>query len=111
MTPSALHFGNPGGGLLGWVLVALFVALGLLGIREALRLPTPGKRILAATLRCATALLACLVAVQPQWVEQEVRQIEGRLAILLDVSRSMSVRNSPGGAADDKDTSSARPRG
>ena len=105
MAPSALHFGNPGGGLLGWVLVALFVALGILGIREALRLPTVGKRVIAATLRSATALLACLIAVQPQWVEQEVKQIEGRLAILLDVSRSMSVRNTPGAATDDKDDS------
>lgn len=99
MTPSALHFGLPGGGLLGWVLVALFIALGVLGIREALRLPTTQKKVVAASLRSLTALLACLIAVQPQWVEQEVQQIEGRLAILLDVSRSMAVRSSPSAAA------------
>ena len=52
---SALHFGNPGGGLLGWVLVVLFVVLGVLGIREALRLPTAGKRAAAASLRVENA--------------------------------------------------------
>ena len=76
----------------------------MLGIREALRLPTLGKRALAAALRSATALFACLVAVQPQWVEEEVKQIEGRLAVLLDVSRSMAVRSSVG-ADGDKDES------
>lgn len=96
---SALHFGNPGGSIVGWALALVFLALGALGVLEALRLPTPGKRASAAALRVATALLACLVAVQPQWVEQEVKQIEGRLAILLDVSRSMAVRASPGASA------------
>lgn len=106
MATSALHFGNPGGGLLGWALVAAFVALGVLGVREALRLPTRMKRAVAASLRAATALLACLIAVQPQWVEQEVRQVEGRLAVLLDLSRSMAVRAKAGTHADkDEDDS------
>jgi uncharacterized membrane protein len=103
----ALHFGNPGGAVVGWLLVTLFLALGALGIREALRLPTPGKRAAAATLRSATALFACLIAVQPQWVEQEVKQIEGRLAVLLDVSRSMAVRHDASGPVD-KDNDDSR---
>lgn len=94
MDVEALHFGNPLGMWLSWVLIVAFVALWALGVREALRLPSVSKRAVAIGLRSATALLACLVAVQPQWVKEEVREIEGRLAVLLDVSRSMAVRGS-----------------
>ncbi len=96
MSESAAHFGVPGGAWLGWALVLAFVVLWGLGMREALRLPTSAKRAAVMALRTATALLACLVAVQPQWVHQEVREIEGRLAVLVDVSRSMSVRSAGG---------------
>jgi uncharacterized membrane protein len=94
VSEGAAHFGVPGGAWLGWALVVAFVVLWGLGVREALRLPTAVKRAVVIALRSATALLACLVAVQPQWVQQEVREIEGRLAVLVDVSRSMGVRSS-----------------
>ena len=43
------------------------------------------------TLRVATAVAALVVALQPTWTGERVQRAEGRLAVLVDASRSMTV--------------------
>lgn len=89
---AAVAFGLPGGSwaLAGACLVAL--ALLVLGLRELSPVAMGGRRAWLAGLRLATLLAALLLVLQPQWVTREVQPVEGKLAVLADASRSMSVR-------------------
>ncbi|MCC6875035.1 MAG: hypothetical protein IT378_12075 [Sandaracinaceae bacterium] len=53
--------------------------------------PRRGRKVLLVSLRVATALLAWAVAVQPRWIGERTEQVEGRLAVLFDASRSMTL--------------------
>ncbi len=80
----------PGGALSAAILA---VALGLAAVLavRALRSLSPVRRRGLAALRVATAVLAWCVAVQPTWIVERSDDEPGRLAVLLDVSRSMRV--------------------
>lgn len=90
---SPIKFATLGG---PWVSVALalaFVALCAIGVRQLWSVPVPSRRAALIALRVATALAGSLFALQPQWVAESVQSVAGRLVVLLDVSRSMSVRD------------------
>ncbi len=79
--------------------VGVLLALGLLAavaltFREPRALPR-GRFAILLMLRIGTALLTWLVATQPRWLERQARQIEGRLAVLVDDSRSLRVTDGP----------------
>jgi uncharacterized membrane protein len=86
----ALSLDVPG----GWLTAALLaLALGagvVLSLRSLTKLAAP-RRIALVALRVLTALGALLVATQPTWSEERTDDEPGRLAVLLDVSRSMRV--------------------
>jgi uncharacterized membrane protein len=90
---SSVRFGNPGGAAVSALIVASVLVLIGLGVRQALRLPHPQRRIWLAALRVLSGLIALLFALQPQWVAERVTNVQGRLAVLVDASRSMSVRD------------------
>lgn len=79
------RFAVPGG---GWTAALLFVALFLIVARE-LR-SRPGTSL--ALLRVVTALAVWLVTVQPRWTRERVESSRGRVAVLIDGSRSMAVQ-------------------
>lgn len=84
-------FAVPGG---GWVALALGVLCGVVvaaGLRELRAVREPRRRYTLGGLRVVTGLVAWLLASQPQWSAERVRQVDGNLAVLADVSRSMSV--------------------
>lgn len=83
-----LPFGSVGAALL---MAALLVVV-VLGVREHRTLAEPRRRWLLHGLRVLTALAAAVLMLQPQWLGQSVEQVQGRVAVLLDTSRSMSVR-------------------
>jgi MG2 domain/Putative glutamine amidotransferase len=88
-----LRFGVPGGPPLAAVLALIACALIILGIREHRALPAGGRRKLLHALRIASVCTALLYALRPEWVVQRVEQLPGRIAVLLDASRSMLVRD------------------
>ena len=91
MEGAAFSFAGPGGGW-GGAGVAVVVAVAVAASLWALRLETrPGRRALLAGLRVLTAVAAWVVAVQPRWVGERFEESEGRLAVLVDASRSMSL--------------------
>ena len=75
----------------GWP-VAVVVALitSVLVFRALRTTPRPSPAITA--LRVATLLVACIVVIQPTWSSERVERTPGELAIIVDASRSMSVR-------------------
>ena len=79
-----LRLAVPGGNV---VAVALFLAFAAM---IALEWRARGASRLLA-LRVLTALVAWVVAVQPRWDARRTEQTNGRLAVLVDASRSMSV--------------------
>ena len=84
-------FAVPGG---GWTAAALGVALAVfagLGIRQLASEPRGSRRLTMQVLRAVTALLAWAVASQPTWLTERFEDQDGRLAVLVDVSRSMSL--------------------
>ncbi len=90
---SHIRFAAPGG-------VALVVALALValllmaaGIRDARSVEAKGRRRSLYALRCLSALVVWLYAVQPQWVAERIEQLPGRISVLLDASRSMLIRD------------------
>lgn len=86
-----LSFAVPGGLVTVVALALAFVLLVAWGWRETRSQPAPRRRMLRA-LRIATALVAFACAVQPRMVRERIQEIEGRLVVLLDGSRSMTIR-------------------
>ncbi len=80
----------PGGSLTAIVLALALGAAVVLSLR-ALSSVRRTRRAALTALRVVTALGAWLVAVQPTWTEERSDEEPGRLAVLLDVSRSMRV--------------------
>lgn len=81
----------PGGAATAIVLaLALAAAVGAAFV-ELRREPRRGRRLGLFALRVCTALLVWAVAVQPRWVAERFEESEGRLAVLADASRSMSL--------------------
>jgi uncharacterized membrane protein len=80
----------PGGALSAAVLALGLAVAVVLAVRALGSIPAPRRHVLAA-LRIVTALLALAVAAQPTWIEERADDEPGRLAVLLDVSRSMRV--------------------
>ena len=96
MNFSDLRLAAPGG---VWVAAVLCVAFVVLLVREWRTLRTVerrGRRAWLAVLRLMTACALLALALQPQWVERRVRSVDGRVAVVLDLSRSMSVRGRGG---------------
>jgi len=86
-----ISFGIPGGvwtaGLLALAMAAL-IALSLRQLREEKR---PRRRRALGALRVFTGVLAWAVAAQPSWLSERFEERPGRLAVLVDASRSMSL--------------------
>jgi uncharacterized membrane protein len=93
LASSAVKFGNPGGPWVSASLICCFVALIFLGVRQVWRTPQPKRRAALIGLRVASGLAALLFALQPQWFAERIQRIPGRLVVLVDASRSMSVRD------------------
>ena len=90
---SQLRFAVPFGVPSVLVLAALALLLIALGFRELSGVEPPGRRRGLLALRVASALMAFLCAAQPQWIVQRVEELPGRIAVLLDSSRSMQIRD------------------
>jgi uncharacterized membrane protein len=93
LASSSVRFGVPGGVWVGALLAVSFAALVGFGVRQALRLRAPKQRLALSLLRVLSALLALLFALQPQWIAERLESVQGRLAVLVDVSRSMAARD------------------
>ncbi|MEY4576678.1 MAG: hypothetical protein RL701_1381 [Pseudomonadota bacterium] len=87
-----LRFAVPGETRTVVVLAVIAVLLIGVGLRELRSVRAGGRRLALTLLRIATALCAFLCAAQPQWVAERVEHVPGRVAVLLDTSRSMLVR-------------------
>ena len=98
---ATLRLGSVGGPWLAGALVLAFVVVAVLGVREAVRLTVPRRRYALIALRLLTAAGAALFALDLQWITERMERVDGRLAVLLDASRSMGVR-------DDGETRAAR---
>ena len=86
-----LSFGVPGG---AWVATILGIALLVVCILEHQRLgrvPSTKRRRILRALRWSSALVAWLVAVQPTQTGPQIHESEGRVVLLIDDSRSMSI--------------------
>ncbi|MFI5307920.1 MAG: glutamine amidotransferase [Polyangiales bacterium] len=90
---STLRFGAPGGPWVHALLFVAFAAVAWLGVRQTARVAVRRRRLALAALRVTTALSALLFTLQPRFVVQRVQRIEGRLAVLVDASQSMAVRD------------------
>ncbi|HEY2735080.1 MAG TPA: hypothetical protein VGI70_13885, partial [Polyangiales bacterium] len=93
MSAEQLRLGVPGGVWVAALLFALALAVVVIGLYEQRAIQAPGRRHTLQALRIASASVAFLYVVQPAWVSERVEQLPGRLAILLDASRSMLVRD------------------
>ncbi|MFT5357325.1 MAG: putative membrane protein [Polyangiales bacterium] len=86
-----LSFGVPGG---AWTATILGIALLIVCILEHQRLggvPIVSRRRVLRSLRWCSALVAWLVAVQPTQTGPQMHESEGRVVLLIDDSRSMSI--------------------
>ncbi|MEM9190126.1 MAG: glutamine amidotransferase [Myxococcota bacterium] len=86
----AFELGIPGGifslGLLGLLLAGVWwLAYRQVGVGH--------RRRALLVLRTVTVLIGLVLAAQPTWVGQQVQLVEGELAVLVDVSRSMGVES------------------
>lgn len=84
----------PGGLVTAGVLAAILLVIVVLDLRALIAMPTMRRAALSA-LRVVSATFVLLVAVQPTIRRDQLEEEEGRLAVLFDVSRSMSVRAGP----------------
>lgn len=91
LVSSGLRLGVPLPAWLAVVIACAIVAMVVVGLREHRTLRDARRRTLLDVLRVLSAALALLLLLQPQWVGEEVEQVEGRIAVLVDASRSMSV--------------------
>lgn len=101
----AVSLDVPGGALSALALALALFAGVVLSMRSVASTAAP-RRVALVALRVLTALGAWLVAVQPTWIEERTDDEPGRLAVLLDVSRSMRV----GGDRDPQGSRIARAR-
>ncbi|HET8939779.1 MAG TPA: glutamine amidotransferase [Polyangiales bacterium] len=92
-TFSQLRFAVPGGTTAAVVLALCACALIAFGIYELRAVENVARRRWLALLRLLSALLALVCATQPEWVVARVEEIPGRIAVLLDSSRSMLIRD------------------
>jgi uncharacterized membrane protein len=90
---ASMRLGAPYGSAISALLVLGLLVLAVLGVRQALALQVPRRRWTLAGMRALTALGTALFVLQPQWISERMQEVQGRLAVLLDVSRSMSVRD------------------
>ena len=90
---SQLRFAVPFGVASVCVLAVIAVLLIALGYRELQSVEPPARRRGLFLLRVLSALMALLCAAQPQWIVQRVEELPGRIAVLLDSSRSMLIRD------------------
>ncbi|HKU42868.1 MAG TPA: glutamine amidotransferase [Polyangiales bacterium] len=88
-----LRFGLSGGTLALGLALAVGVALLVLAVYEQRKVTQPRRRQLLLGLRALSVLALLAFVLRPQWVGQRVEHVPGRLAVLLDVSRSMQVRD------------------
>ncbi|HEX4353806.1 MAG TPA: vWA domain-containing protein, partial [Polyangiales bacterium] len=93
MSAEQLRLGVPGGVWVAALLCVVAFAIIAVGLYEQRAIEAPGRRHTLQALRIASAIVALLYVVQPAWVSERVEQLPGRLAILLDASRSMLVRD------------------
>ncbi|MGE0790200.1 MAG: glutamine amidotransferase [Sandaracinaceae bacterium] len=97
---SGLTFGIPGGAITA---VALAIVLAFLVVRDVRALGSErraSRRRALAAFRIVTAAFAWLVASQPKWTVQRFEDASGRVAVLVDASRSMQLpHNGAGGMA------------
>jgi uncharacterized membrane protein len=84
--------GVPGGLATALFLAAVLAALAAVGVADLRTERARGRRRLLSGLRLGSAVVVWLVAIQPQWTGERVRREPGRLAVLVDGSRSMSVQ-------------------
>lgn len=91
MTGTVFSFGAPGGAITAGLLAVALAALVAVGLRELRAEPRAARRAALGGARVLTALLAWAVAVQPRWLTERYEEREGRLAVLVDVSRSMAL--------------------
>jgi len=89
-----LELGLPGGMTSAIVVLAIASALLALGLRELSSVSRPSRRLALGAMRFCTVTVAALIVMQPQWVGQRMERVEGKLAVIADVSRSMSVQMS-----------------
>ena len=73
------------------VLALMLVGVVVVGARGLVREPLRRRRYGLMALRLVTAMLAWCVAAQPTWIGERLQYSEGRLAVLVDASRSMGV--------------------
>jgi uncharacterized membrane protein len=90
---SQLRFAVPFGVASVCVLAAVALLLIAFGYRELRGVEPPARRRGLFLLRVLSALMAVLCAAQPQWIVQRVEELPGRIAVLLDSSRSMLIRD------------------
>jgi uncharacterized membrane protein len=84
-------FGVPGGGGVAALLGVLMIGALAATLWELRHEQRRDRKIVLAVLRAVTALLAWSLAAQPQWIAERLEHTRGRLALLVDVSRSMSL--------------------
>ena len=85
-----VSFAVPGGVAVAVLLALAFVAVAVWGFVETRGLSTTRKWTLRS-LRVVSATLALLCATQPRFVRELVQEIDGRLVVLVDGSRSMTI--------------------
>ena len=88
-----LRLAVAGGSGVAVVLLLVAVALVVVAFYEHRSLKSAARRRWLTALRVASLALAWLFAVQPSWVTQRIEQSPGKIAVLLDTSRSMLVRD------------------
>lgn len=92
-TLSQLRFAVPGGTPATIALALCAFVLIAFGIYELRSVENLAKRRALALLRLLSGLFALVCALQPEWVVARIEEIPGRIAVLLDSSRSMLIRD------------------
>lgn len=91
MSDWSFSFAVPGGAPSAALLALALVAAVGVTVWELRREARTERRAILVALRVATALLVWAAAAQPRWVAERFEEIDGRLAVLVDASRSMGL--------------------
>lgn len=94
MSDWTFSLGVPGGVVSAALLAVLLAAAVLVTLLEVRREPRRPRALALGGLRVLTAILAWAVATQPRWIAERFEQTEGRMAVLVDSSRSMALPRS-----------------